>query len=206
MAISMVQGAERLLKLGRNMQEEVPKHAVKAVATRFKHTVMPLQTTHTFKNFGGTGKSSVGVGVHFKLSGSGSSSMATVTTYGPFGILEDGAREHIIIPIAARGVVGNRARGQFGPNMGRTRTRRSAEGMVSRRLAKGRGFRSLEGRNVGVLKQHALKFPNGGFAPYAKHKGTKAHHPWAKGISIISPQAELIFEKSLIIGMAKTLL
>ncbi len=175
----------------KNLSQEVPKHAVKACATSFKHIVKPQ--THHFKNFGGTGKSNVNTGVHFKLSGSGGGATATATTFGPFDILETGARRHVILPKDARGIT----------RSGKTRTRRGAESIVRRRLEKGRKFRSLE-TGVSTLKQKALLF-NGRYTPYVHHPGTRAHHPWAKSLAVFAPKSEQIFERSVLIGMARTL-
>jgi len=191
MALSIMEGAERIGKWAENLEREVPRRGVKAVATRFKHTVKAQQTTKVFRNFGGTGKSHIGTGAHFKLSGSGSDAAATVTTYGPFDILETGAARHVILPVGGRGVL----------RSGRTRTRRGAEGAVRRRLEKGKGFRSLQGGPV--TQQNALKFPDGGFAPYTHHPGTRPKHPWKKSVAVIGPQATRIYERSVLIGMAK---
>lgn len=196
MALSLAQGAQRISKWGDNLADEVPRHSVKAVATRFKKQTEALMPYRTFKNFGGTGKSNVGAGVHFKVTGRGGGAVALVSTYGPFDVLETGAARHVILPKAGRGTT----------RSGRTRTRRGAESQVRRRLEKGKGFRSLEGGSV--TAQHALKIGSGrhsksGFQPYAHHPGTKPHHPWQRGVAIIGPQAVILFEKSTRIGMLK---
>lgn len=196
MADSFPTGIRKLRKFGKNIRYEVPKHAVKASATRLKYTVKRFQPFRVFKNFGGTGKSRVGTGVNYRLSGSGWDTVATVKTYGPFKIQEYGAEPHLILPVGGRGTI--MRKGQL-----RSRTRKGARGMAERRIKSKRGFRYLQA-GVSAQQQNALFF-GGRYSAYAPHPGTKAHHPWAKGVAVFKPQARAVFQRSVVIGMRKTI-
>jgi hypothetical protein len=190
--------AKKLVSAGSGLVDNNRK-GVAAAADVYKAAVLDAAR----KDSGGDGrlskwgKSGTQLGAGYKLEGN-ATAVLRPRPAGPWRVLEDGARPHLIVP----GL-----------------TRRQAKALTLFSVMAGQGG-SLDGYDIGALASSArgnrnnrggrrrrknIKplLINGSFRAYAKHPGTKGKRTWSRGLDRGDKGAPLAYARTQVDGLVK---